>query len=283
MARMTDEALPASGTETGQLEALVLAVVLGGALAEAAHVSTLALLVTVAVEQALFACSWFVVAAVPGRRGALPVLLAAAAAADVTVMHWPHSRLGTLLPVLGLVIPVLFVHQLARGVARVKLVESLAAVALASIALVSLAAFIQLRHEFVGAGPVSEAATAATGAAAAAIVAGILVDMVFAVPRLDPEVPRGLLAVLASAAVGGCIGYLVLKDELQFQHGRAAFVGIACGALAGLLSVAGSFAVRGMPAVRNAWAIPLRQLLAVQLALCVVAPGAFLVCLAIRT
>jgi hypothetical protein len=198
-------------------------------------------------------------------------------------MHWPHSRLGTLLPVIGLAIPVLFVHQLSRGVARVRLVESLAAVSFAVVAVVSLAAYVQLRHEFAGSGTATDAATAATGAAAAAIVAGLLVDMVIAAPRFDPEVPRGLLGLVASAAVGGCVGYLVLKDELSFQHGRAAFVGIACGALAGLFSVAGSFAVRGMPALRSAWAIPLRQLLAVQLALCVVAPCAFLVCLAIRT
>ena len=41
----------------------------------------------------------------------------AAAASDVAVSVWPHGRLGTLLPVFGLAVPAMFVHQLARGAA----------------------------------------------------------------------------------------------------------------------------------------------------------------------
>jgi hypothetical protein len=115
------------------------------------------------------------------------------------------------------------------------------------------------------------------------VLTGLLVDMITPAPRFDPAVPRGLMGLAASAIVGGCISHLLLRDELQFQDGRAAFVGVACGALAGLFSVAASFTVYGLPHASGAWSARLRPVFAVLLTLSVTAPGAFLVCLAIRT
>ncbi len=101
---------------------------------------------------------------------------------------WPHGRLGTLLAVLGLALPVMFVHQLARGAARVQVVSSLSAVAVLVLAEVSLPALLQLRHEF-GAGALGGRVVAtAVAAVAGALVVGCLVDLVMPAPRFDPAV-----------------------------------------------------------------------------------------------
>jgi hypothetical protein len=107
--------------------------------------------------------------------------------------------------------------------------------------------------------------------------------MVVPAPRFDPDVPRGALALLASAAVGGSVGYLILRGDAEFVGGRAAFVGIASGVLAGLFAIAGAFVVHGLPPRATAWAPRLRPVVAVLFSLCILAPEAFLLCLAIRS
>jgi hypothetical protein len=106
--------------------------------------------------------------------------------------------------------------------------------------------------------------------------------MVAAVPRFDPDIPRGLFALLVAGAVGGFVGYLVLRDELQFRHGRSVFVGVACGLVTALLAVASDFAVAELSSREDRWATRARPVFTVLLPLCLLAPIAFLVCLAIR-
>jgi hypothetical protein len=217
----------------------------------------------------------------PGRRGALVIATLAAAGADVTTSVWPDGRLGTLLPVLGLAVPAMFAHQLLRGAARVQVVSSLAAVGFLVLVEVALAALLQLRHEFgtdVG-GTVSETVA---GAVAGAIVVGCLVDLVLPAPRFDPAVPRGLLGLIAATGLGGSVGYLLLKDEVQFGAGRAAFTGAALGALTGLLAVAVAFVLHTTPQPPTVLGRRLRPVLAALLPIAIVAPAAFLLCLAIR-
>ena len=150
--------------------ALAVALVVGGGLVLAARVGAVALLAAVAVAQALFAAVWVFGTVMPGRRGALIIAVLAGAGADVTISVWPHGRLGTLLPVLAVAVPVLFVHQLMRGAVRVHVVSSLSATALLVLAEVSLAALPQLRHEFGSkhGGAVASAAAAAVAAARSA-------------------------------------------------------------------------------------------------------------------
>src|SRR5581483_2817708 len=136
----------------------------------------------------------------------------AAVASDVTVSVWPHGRLGTLLAVLGLAMPVMFVHQLMRGAARIQVVSSLSAVAVLVLAEVSMAALLQLRHEF-GTALGGRVACAAVAALAGALVIGCLVDLIFAAPRFDSAVPRGLPGLLAAAGLGGAVGYLLLHGQ----------------------------------------------------------------------
>ena len=48
---------------------------------------------------------------------------------EPTVHLNPHGRFGALLAVAGLAVPLMFVHQLSRGAARVRVVESLSGIA----------------------------------------------------------------------------------------------------------------------------------------------------------
>jgi hypothetical protein len=261
---------------------LVVALVVGGGLVGAARASAVALLVGVAVAQALFAASWVFGTVMPGRRGGLIIAVLASAAADVTVSVWPHGRLGTLLAVFGVAVPAMFIHQLMRGAARVHIVSSLSATALLVLAEVSLAALLQLRHEF-GSEHGGAVASAAIAALAAALVIGCLVDLLLPAPRFDPAVGRGLLALIASTGLGGSIGYLMLRDQPAFTDSRSTFSGAALGALAGLVAIATAFVLHTTPVPPTQLGRRLRPALSALLPIAVLGPAAFLLCLALRS
>jgi hypothetical protein len=258
------------------------ALLLGGGLVLAARASAAMLLVGVAVVQAAFAAAWVLGTVMPGRRGAMVIAVLAAAGADVCASVWPHGRLGTLLPVLALAVPVMFVHQLMRGAARVYVVSSLSAVALLVFAEVALVALLQLRHEF-GATHGGTVSSSAIAALAGALMIGCLVDLVLPEPRLDPVVRRGLLGVVASVGLGGSIGYLMLNQQAEFGAGRATFTCAALGALAGLLAIGTAFVLHTTPRPPTAVGRRLRPVLNALLPIAVTAPAAFLLCLAIRS
>lgn len=276
----TDEEVVAEA-ELSLVASLSTALVVGAGLVFAAHSGATALLVAVAVVQALLAAAWIAGTAVPGHRGAAVTGVLAAAGADVAASVWPDGRLGTLLPVLGLAVPAMFVHQLMRGAVRVQLVSSLAAVAFLVLSEVSLAALLQLRHEF-GTNDGGTVASTVLAAVAGALVIGCLVDLLLPAPRFDAAVPRGLLGLIASAGLGGSIGYLMLKDQAQFAAARATFTGAALGALAGLLAVATAFILHTTPPPATEFARRLRPMLSALLPIAIIAPAAFLLCLAIR-
>jgi hypothetical protein len=296
---------PAEGAEPGPAErmgasltgSLAVAVLAGLALAVTARVGATALLVAVAVVQALLALAWLYATGVPGRRGGLVIAGLAAAGGDVCVSVWPGSRLGTLLVVFALAVPVLFVHQLVRGAARTRIVESLGAIALLVLAETALPALLQLRHEF-GHDLGGHAVAGVVVAAAGALVIGYVVDLLVPAPRFDPDVPRGLLAVVASAGLGGSIGYLMLQSEplVGLRGGRGAFVGAALGALVALFAVGMAFVEHAAGhsiaghGVAGPAALPatgfgrrMRPVLGALLPLAVLSPVAFLLCLAVRT
>jgi hypothetical protein len=276
----TDEPVPADGAERVQIGSLVLAAIVGVALAVTARTGALALLIAVAVTQALLAAGWVFCSRMPGRKGAL---VFAAAGADVAVSVWPHGKLGTLLAVLGLAVPLLFVHQLMRGAARSRIVQSLSGIAFLVLAEVALAALPQLRHEF-GSQIGGRVVAGVVAAAAGALVVGYLVDLIAPLPRFDPDVPRGLLAVVASAGLGGSLGYLLLQSDRfdDFAGGRGAFIGASLGALVGLLAVGVAFAERELPVRADGAGQRWRPFVGVLVPMSVLAPVAFLLCLAIR-
>jgi hypothetical protein len=269
--------------ELNLLGSLGVSVVVGAGLFFTARESAVALLVAIAVVQGLLAFAWVFGTGMPGRWGGVLIAAMASAGADVCVSVWPHGKLGTLLAVLGLAVPVLFVHQLARGAARVQVVSSLAAIALLVVAEVALPSLLQLRHEFRAPDIGGTVVSATVLAIAGALVVGYLIDFVLPSPRFDADVPRGLPALIGSAAMGAAMGYLRLRNEDAFGHGRAVFVGAALGAIAGLVAVAGTFVLHTTSARPRRIVAALRAVLGPVVPLCLVAPAAFLLCLAVRS
>jgi len=261
---------------------LALAVVVGAGLALTARAGAVQLLVAIAVLQLLVGLAIVFGLRVPGRKGALLLAAAAAAASDVAVSVWPHGRLGTLLAVAGLAVPLLFVHQLLRGAARVRIVESLGSIALLVICEIAAPSLLQLRHEFSTLTAGGDVVFGVSLAAAGGLVIGYLVDLVFAAPRFDVEVPRGLLGVLASAGLGGSVGYLTLHSSAEFPGGRGAFAGAAVGVLVGLFAVGIAFVEHDVPPRTEGFGLRIRPVLGVVVPISIVAPVAFLLCLSIR-
>jgi len=132
----------------------------------------------------------------------------------------------------------MFFHQLSRGVVRTRVVESLAGITLLLVAVVSLAGLIVLRHQASG----RTIVLAVLASLGIGLVAAHLMDAVLPAPRFDPELDRGLPAVIVGVAVGGVAGYLGLRRLIDFAGGRGAFVGAAIAAVCCLLSIAASFA-----------------------------------------
>jgi hypothetical protein len=252
-------------------------------LAVTARVGATALLVATAAAQALLGFAWSYGTRLPGRRGALVIAALAAAGSDVCVSVWPASRLGTELIVFALAVPVMFVHQLTRGAARTRIVESLGSIAVLVLAETALPALLQLRHEF-GRDLGGQVVSGVVVVAAGALVIGCLVDLVYPAPRFDPAVPRGLLAVAASAGLGGSIGYLMLQsnDLVELHGGRGAFLGAALGALIGLFAVGIGFVEHSTPVPGSRVGQRMRPVLGALVPLAVLSPIAFLLCLAIR-
>jgi hypothetical protein len=273
---------PLDGSEEALTGSAALAVLFGAALAWTARSGAVQLLIAVAALQALLAFCWVYVLRVPGRHGAIVIAALAAGTVDVTTSVWPHSRLAAMLVVIGLAVPVMFVHQLLRGAARVRVGESFGAISILVVAECALPALVQLRHEFPGGTLGTDATFGVVVAATGALLAGCFTDMVVPVPRFDAEVARGLPAVLVSAAVGAALGHLTLHDSTAFGGGRAAFVGGAVGILAALLAVAVTFVGYRTPLAESGFARRSRPVLPVVLPLALVAPVAFLLCLAIR-
>ena len=277
----TDGASRASASDAGGIDHVsgaAVAVLAGVLLAVTAHAGALALLVAVAVTQAALVGSWVFGTALPGRIGAIVISALAAGGADTIVSLRPHSQLGALLPVLGLVLPAMFIHQLTRGVVRNRVVESLSDIALLVVAIVALSALVQLRHELLG----EKTAYAVALIAPAALVVGHFVDMVLPAPHFDPKVSRGLLGVLASAGVAGLVGRLILGGQLEFAAGRSVFLGASIGVLVALFAVGAGFIEHATSLPAAGRAVRLRPVFSTLLPIALVAPVAYLLCLAIR-
>jgi hypothetical protein len=296
MARVTEvrASAAAAGSEPVPVEvdlnhagSLIIAVIAGAGLALAARGGATALLVAVAVAQGLLVIAWIYGTAMPGRVGGVVIAALAAAGADVTASVWPHGRLGTLLVVFALALPVMFAHQLMRGAARSRILDSIGGTALIVVAVVGLAALIQLRHEFsssaVGSAAIGgEVVAGVVGAAAGALVVGHLVDLIYSAPRFDPAVSRGLLAMVASVGAGASIGHLMLRSQAEFAGGRGAFTGAALGALVAFLAIGVAFIETAATIPEAGFGRRVRPVSSALLPLAILSPVAFLICLVIR-
>ena len=235
------EAVPTASVPASRLAHIPLAVMsllACGALAGASYAGTIGMLVAVAVLQAVTVVGWVYGSALPGRLGALIMGTLAAGAADAAIARWHADGYAPLVGVLGVAIPIMFIHQLTRGVVRTRVVESLADITVLIVAVTAMAGFVLLRYQSNG----DKTTLAVAGSIGVALAVSHFADAVLAAPRFDPAVDRGLPAVLLGVLAGGAIGLLVLRRLIDFTGGRGAFVGAAVGAVACLVSIGASFA-----------------------------------------
>jgi hypothetical protein len=271
-----------AGRQTNLTRTLAVVVLDAALLAATARIGATALLVGIGVTQAVLTLSWVFGTALPGRRGALVLAALAAAAADVAVSVRPHAGLGALLGVVGLAVLAMFVHQLMRGAARVRLLESIGLIGVLIVAVVAVSALHQLWEEFGDSATSGRVVSAVVLAIGAALIGGLFIDMVVPVPHFDAAVDRGLLGVLGAALIGGAVGYLSLRSVTAFAGGRSLFVGAALGALAGLLAVATSFVEYSTPYPSSGLARRVRPVLGALVPMAFASPVALVICLAIR-
>jgi hypothetical protein len=231
-------AVPVPASRLAHIPLAVLSLLTCGALVGASYAGTIGMLVAVAVLQAVTVLSWVYGSALPGRLGALIMGTLAAGAADAAVTRWHEDGYAPLVGVLGVAIPIMFIHQLTRGVVRTRVVESMADITILIVAVTAMSGFILLRYQSNG----DKTTLAVAGSIGVALAVSHIADAVLPAPRFDPAVDRGLLGVVLGVLASGAIGLLVLRRLIDFTGGRGAFVGAAVGAVACLLSVGASFA-----------------------------------------
>jgi hypothetical protein len=249
-----------------------VAVVVALALGTGAVIGRPGVLVSVALVQAALVPAWVFGARSPGRIGGLVLGVAAAGAADAALLVRDRTSPAVLLGVLGLAVPALIVHQLTRGVVRVRVTESLAGIALLITAEVALSILIALAraedgHRLVGA--------VVLGAGAGLAVAR-LTDAVAPVPRIAAGVPYGLLAVALAAVAGAAAGAATAGGPLRTAAGAG--VGSLVAAVAALVAVGVGFAAVALPGDRNRLAL---AYLSVVLPIALVAPVGYLAALSV--
>jgi hypothetical protein len=223
------------------LLAAALAVAAGLLLGAAAVAGRTGVLAAVALAQAGLAPAWMLGTHRPGRAGGLVLGLAAAAGADVALLVRDRTSPAALLGVLGLAVPALIAHQLARGPVRAQVTESLAGAALLITAEVALATPIALARAEDG----NRLVGTVMLAAAAGLALARSTDAVAPVPRIADGVPYGVLALLLAAVGGAAAGVATTGGPLTAAAGAG--VGALVGAVAGLLAVGVGFIVVALP------------------------------------
>lgn len=232
--RQTDPVTAPPRVRRAHLEAAGLAAVVTAALAGIpAAAGWPGLVIALAAVQALLVLAWMTGLALPGRIGTLALGLATAAGADVAAAVYAPPSLAALLSVLALAFLAMLVHQLCRGVVRIRATASIAGVATLVTLTVGSACLLVLHRIPAGPGLVS----AAVLAIGSAVCVGHLVDAMLPIPRFTDAVPRGALATLAGAAVAAVASAWRLDGVAQVTRAGAVFAGIVLGLVAGLVAV----------------------------------------------
>ncbi|MFL6127608.1 MAG: hypothetical protein ACJ73E_00900, partial [Mycobacteriales bacterium] len=258
------------------LVAAVVAVLVAAVLVAATGWGRPGVVVAVAALQALLVPAWVVGAALPGRIGGTLLGLGAAAAADAALLVRDRVSVMVLLGVLGLALPAMLLHQLARGVVRVRVTESLAGIAVLLVAVVALSALIALARAVDG----SRLVAALVVGAGAGLAVARLVDAVAPAPRLAEDVGHGLLGVFAAGVAGAAGGALVAGEAHQLSGPGGALLGAVVAVLAALVAVGVGYVTATGPAPRRGRRVALAYL-GVVLPLALAAPAGYLVSLAV--
>jgi hypothetical protein len=254
-----------------------VAVLLTVGLGIAAQFGRDGVLIGVAAVQALLVPAWVLGTGLPGRIGGIVIGLGTAAAADVALLVRDRTSLAVLLGVLALAFPAMLAHQLARGVVRVRVTESLSGVAMLVAAVVALSTCIALARALDG----PRLASAVVVAAGAGLAVARLVDAVLPAPRLAEDVAHGLLAVLAAVGAGALAGWLHARGADQLTGAGGALLGAVVGGIVALLAVGVGY-IAGTVEPRPPRAGPAAlAYLGVALPLALVAPVGYLVALSV--
>ena len=208
----------------------------------------------------------------PGRIGGIVIGLGAAAAADAALLVRDRTSPAVLLGVLGLAVPALLVHQLTRGVVRVRVAESLAGVALLVTAVVALSTLVALARAVDG----PRLAAAVALSAAAGLAAARLTDALAPGPRIADGLPYGLLAIVTAALAGAAAGTATAGGPLSVAAGAGS--GALIAAVAALAAVGVGFALAVLPDRPRP---PAAAYLPVALPLALAAPVGYLVLLSV--
>lgn len=193
------------------------------------------LVAALGVVQAVLALAWVVGLRLPGRIGTLVLGVASAVAADVAAALRSPPSLSALLAVLAVAFLGMVIHQLCRGVVRVRATASIAGVAMLVVIAVAAASLLVLHRTAAGAALVS----ASVLAIGAAVVVGHLVDAAFPIVRFNDEVPRGVLGLLVGAAAAAAVSAWRLGDVTVVTRGGAVFLGVVLGLVAGFVAIGG--------------------------------------------
>jgi hypothetical protein len=217
------------------------------------------LVVGVAVLQVALVVGWVTTAGLEGPRASLGVGVAAALGADLALLLPRRPQLGTLLAVLGVGFLAVIVQQMVRR-QRDELVASLSGALLLVCALCGPAALLLLGRSD------TDRAVAVTAvlAVGAALVVGHLVDLVLPRPQLTPEVPCGLIALVLAVAAGALVAVFRHGADTLADGLSSVIFGTVLGAVAALVSLAGSYIVADTLATDRpppSWALPLVQAL----------------------
>lgn len=237
---MSRHAAPVSNqaqTRSGNLGAAVLAAAVTVALVLPTLAGRTGVAGALAVVQLLLVYSWVTGTAMPGRIGALLLGAGTALGCDVLVYRHPQEGLGPIMYVYAGTFMLAVVHQLCRGVVRVRVTESVAHVCTLSAGVAALTGYLAMANS-VGPTLVS-VGVSSTGLA---LVAGLLVDTVLPVPKFETGVHHGLLGVIVSVAVGAGVGWLrVSQSTLSIEPRVGAVLGGVLGLLAALVAVATAY------------------------------------------
>lgn len=221
-------------TRSGNLGAAVLAAALTVALVLPILAGRVGFTAALAVVQVLLVYSWVMGTAMPGRIGALLLGTGTALACDLLVFQRPNEGLGPITYVYAGTFVLAIVHQLCRGVVRVRVAESVAHVCSLSAGVAALTGYLAMQNA-VG----STLLSVGVSATGLALVAGLLVDTVLPLPKFDTGVEHGLVGVIVSVAVGAGVGWLrVSQSTLSVEPRIGAVLGGALGLLAALVGVA---------------------------------------------
>jgi hypothetical protein len=203
-------------------------------------------LAAVLVLQLGLVLAWVLVTGIQGFAGSLAVGAAAAVAADLTLVLPERPELGGVLVVFGLGFIAVVLQQMFRR-PRTDLVASLSGALLLICAVGALGALLLLD------GSVSDPGWAriAVLAVGTALVVGHLVDLVLPRPQLAPEVPRGLVGLLAAVLAGAGVAVVAAAIGGGTGAAKGLVFGAVLAAVAALVALAASYLVVDATAVET--------------------------------